>query len=74
MKVKYFKVKSHCHSTAEYRGAVHSICNLKYSVAEKIPRVFHNGLNYDYRFIIKVLANKFNKRILKIIYLFRGKY
>ena len=54
----YFKRKSyrHCHYTGEYRSAVHSICNLRYSVPKKIPIVFHNGSNYDYYFIIKVLA------------------
>ena len=46
----------------KYRGAVHSICNLKYSVPKKIPVVFHNGSNYDYHFIIKELAEEFKKQ------------
>ena len=29
---KYCKVRDHCHYKGEYRGAVHSICNLKCSV------------------------------------------
>ena len=37
----------------EYRGAAHSICNLKYSVRKKVPVAFRNGSNYDYYFIIK---------------------
>ena len=53
---KYCKVRDHCHYTVEYRGVVHSICNLKYSVPKKFPIVFHNGSNYDYHFIIKELA------------------
>ena len=52
-KINYHKVTDHCHYTGEYRGIVHSICNLKYSVPEKIPVVFHNGSNYDYHFIVK---------------------
>ena len=64
---KYHKVRDHCHYTVEYRGAVHSICNLKYSVPKKIGIVFHNGSNYDFHFII-------NRKIYKTIYLFRRKY
>ena len=29
---------------------------------KRIPTVFHNGSNYDYRFIIKELAEEFNKQ------------
>ena len=50
---KYCKVKDHYHFTGEYRGAMHSICNLKYSVSKTIRIAFHNGSNYDYHFIIK---------------------
>ena len=64
---KYRKVSDHCHYTGEYRGAAHSMCNLKYIVPKKIPIVFHNGSNYDYHFIIKELAEEFKKTI----YLFR---
>ena len=41
----YPKVRDHCHYTGEYRGVVHSICNLKYSISKRIPIVFHNGYN-----------------------------
>ena len=34
-KKKYHKVRDHCLYTGEYRGAVHRICNLKYSVTKK---------------------------------------
>ena len=44
----YRKVRDHCHYTSKYRGAAHSICNLKF-----------NGSNYDQHFIIKELANEF---------------
>ena len=56
---KYCKVRNHCLYTGEYRGAVYSICNLKYSVTKKIPITFHNGSNYDAHFIIKELAEGF---------------
>ena len=55
---KYRKVRDHCHYTGEYRGAAHSMCNLKYSVPKEVPLVFDNGSNYDYRFIIKELAEE----------------
>ena len=50
---KYHKVRDHCHYTEEYRGAVHSIYNLKYSVPKNVSIAFHNRYNYDYYFIIK---------------------
>ena len=59
---KYRKVRDHCLYTGEYKGAAHSICNLKYSVPKTIPIVFHNGSNYDYCFIIKELAEEFKKQ------------
>ena len=59
---KYCKVRDHCHYTGEYRGAAHSICNLKYSAPKIIPIVFHNGSNYDYYFIMKELAEGFKKQ------------
>ena len=58
---KYAEVKKccnvgeHCRYSAEYRVAAHSICNLKYSIPNEIPIVFHNRSNYDYYFIIKEL-------------------
>ena len=68
---KYCKVRYHFHCKGEYRGAVHSTCNLKYSVPKKIPIVFHNVSNYDYHFIIKDLAEEFKNQFTC---LFRRKY
>ena len=67
---KYPKVRDQCYYTGEYRGAVHSICNLKYSVLKKISITFHNGSNCDHHFVTKELAEEFSKTI----YLFRRKH
>ena len=53
------KVRDHYHYTGKYRGAAHSICNLRYKISKEIPVVFHNGSTYDYHFIIKQLAREF---------------
>ena len=34
---------------------------MKYSIPKEIPVVFHNGSNYDYHFIIKVLTKGFDR-------------
>ena len=52
------KVRDHCYYTGKFRGAAHSICNLRYKVPKKIPVIFHNGSTYDWHFIIKQLADK----------------
>ena len=54
----YWKFRDHCHYTGKYRGAAHTICNLKLNVPNEIPVAFHNGSNYDYHFIIKELAKE----------------
>ena len=46
-----------------YKGAAHSIGNLKCCVPKKITIVFHNGCNYDYHFIIKELAENLKKNL-----------
>ena len=55
----YQKVRDHCHYTGKFRGAAHSICNLRYKVQREIPVKIHNGSKYDYHFIIKELAEEF---------------
>ena len=73
---KDHKVTYHCYYRGEYRGAAHSLCNLNYSIPKKLPIVFHDGSNYDYHFIIKELAEGYEKhftclgKILKNTYLF----
>ena len=56
------KAIDHYRYTGEYRGAAHSICNLKYSVPKKIPIVFHNRSNYGYHFIMNELAEELQKQ------------
>ena len=56
---KYHAVRDHRHYTGKYRGAVHSIFNLRYKTPKEILVVFNNGSTYDYHSIIKELANKF---------------
>ena len=55
----YQKVRDYCHYTRKFRGAAHSICNLRYKVPQEIPVKVHNGSKYDYHFIIKELAEEF---------------
>ena len=57
--INHRKVGDHCHYSGKYRGAVHSICNLKFHVPNEIPVVFHNDSKYNNHFIIKNLANEF---------------
>ena len=56
------KVKDHCHYTGKFRGAAHSICNLRYKVPENIPIVIHNA-SYDTHFITNQLAEKFKDEL-----------
>ena len=60
---KDHKVRDHCHYTGEYRGVVHSICNLKYTVPKKVLVAFHNESDYNYHFTIKELAEEFGKQL-----------
>ena len=55
----YHKVRDHCHYTGKFRGAAHTICNLRYKIQREIPVVLHNGSTYDYHFIINGLAKQF---------------
>ena len=54
------KFRDYCHFTGKYRGAAHSICNLKYKVPKDIPLVFHNDSIYDNFLIIKQISKDFN--------------
>ena len=54
----YQKVWDHCHYPGKFRGAAHSICNLRCKVPKEIPVVIHNA-RYDTHLIIKQLAEQF---------------
>ena len=56
---KYHKVIEYCHYTWKYRGAAHSICNLRYKTPKEIIVVFHKVSTYDYYFVIKELLKEF---------------
>ena len=60
---KYQKVRDHGHYTGRFRGAAHSICNLRYKIPAEIPVIFHNGSTYDYHFIIKQLEKEFDGQL-----------
>ena len=59
---KYRNVKDHCLRTGEYRGAVHSISNLRYNTPKTVHIAFNNGSHYDYSFIKKESGGKFEKQ------------
>ena len=50
------KVRDHCHYNGKYRGAAHTLCNLKYKIPTYITVVFHNLSGYDAHMFIKELA------------------
>ena len=55
----YHKVRDHCNYTGKFRGAAHSICNLRQKTPKEISVVFNNGSIYDHHFLINRLAKEF---------------
>ena len=52
-------VRDHCHITGKYRGAAHTICNLKQRLSPKtttIPVVFHNLRGYDSHLLMQAIS------------------
>ena len=39
------KVRDHCHYPGKYRGAAHSICNLRYKIPKRFLQYFIMGLH-----------------------------
>ena len=48
--MNYQKVRNYCHYTGKYRGATHSICNLKFNVPNEIAVAFHNLSKFEEKF------------------------
>ena len=57
----YRRVRDHCHLTGKYRGAAHSICNLKFRLPKFFPVIFHNLSGYDSHLFIKNLGKSEGK-------------
>ena len=59
---QYHKVRDHCHYTEKYREAAHDIYSLRYKIPKEVPVVLHNGSTYDYHFMIKKIAEEFERK------------
>ena len=59
----HHKVKDHCHYTGKFRGAAHSVCNLRYKTPKEVPIIFYNGSIYDCHFIINQLVKEFDGQL-----------
>ena len=58
---KYTSYVTKILNACEYGGDGHSTCNFRYSMLKEITVTFHNGSIYDYHFIIKELAEEFER-------------
>ena len=54
------------HPLLEILLAAHSIFNLKYRELEKNSKIFYNRTNYDYHFIVKELAEEFERQFTSL--------
>ena len=52
-------MSDNCHYTGKYRGATHTVCNLRYKTPKETSIVFHNSSTYNSHFIIKELVKQF---------------
>lgn len=61
------KVIDHSHYVDEYRGLVHNICTLKYSISKKTVVIFDIGSKHNNHFTIKEFAERFKKQITCLV-------
>ena len=59
----HMKVRDHDHYTGKFRGAAHSVSNLRHSTQIGIPVFFDNGTNYDFNLLIEEFANEYKSGI-----------
>jgi len=59
------KVRDHCHLCGKFRGAAHSLCNLKLSQTRTVSCFFHNFRGYDAHPIMRALG-AIKDRILQV--------
>ncbi|XP_042912167.1 uncharacterized protein [Parasteatoda tepidariorum] len=52
-----YKVKDHCHLTQRFRGPSRNECNLKATVPDFIPIIFHNLSGYDSHLFVSELGS-----------------
>ena len=60
---KYHKIKDYCHHTGKHVGAVHSICNLQYSISKEIhvlPSMDQIWLSFHHRAASRIAKGEFN--------------
>ena len=55
MRLKFEKVRDHCHYTNKYLGAAHNRCNLNRYVRRRLNVFVHNLKNYDSHFLLKII-------------------
>ena len=63
---RFEKVITHDPYIGKYIGASHSICNLRYKSQKYIPVMIHNGSNYDFKLLVRYIAEHFRKDIYLI--------
>ena len=64
--IDYHKVNYHYHFTGKFKSAACSICSFRYPIPRKILVILQIKSNYDFRSIIKQLAEEFENSSLNV--------